>query len=412
MRINTLAGTIGMVMVGAGFTLQPAAAQLTLEQRVEQLEREHARQATQIAEQKQRLEGAPKRVDQLAQVLESDTGRSWFEGIDIGGVIEVEVAYIDPYEGDAESDLALATFELGIASQVNDWVEVAASLLYEGEGTDLEVDLAFLNVYNPDVAPVFLTAGQFYLPFGAYETNLVSDPLTLEIGEARETAAQLGFVYEGFSSSLYAFNGDNPVDGKNRIQSWGANLAYALETDRYTVTAGAGYINDLGDSDTLQDTVSDHRQSAYETLIEDEDPRADQFSTDPTERTGGWTVNLSVQAGEFNFIAEYLSASERFDADSLAYKDKGAEPSAWNLEVGYSFPVMERDSVVALAYQGTREALALELPETSWLVGWSVEIFDRTALSFEYRHDSDYSQRDGGTGEDGSAVVAQLAVEF
>lgn len=399
--------------IAGALATSPGFAQRTLEERVELLEQQNASQAAQIAEQERLVrQGAPQQVGKLQDALERSEGGGWFEGIDIGGVIEVESAYINPYEGDSESDLVLATFELGIASQVNDWVGIEASLLYEEDDTDLEVDLAFITIFNPDVSPVFLTAGQFYVPFGVYETNLVSDPLTLEIGESRETAAQLGFIYQGFNGSLYAFNGDNKVDGNNQIQSWGANLSFVMETDSYSVNAGAGYINDLGDSDTLQDAVSDNRQEMYDGLVEGEDPRARWFSTDPTERTGGWTANLGVGVGDFNFIAEYLAASGRFDRHSLAYRGKGAEPAAWNIELGYSFPVFGRDSVAAVAYQGTEEAVALELPETSWLFGWSIEIFEQTALSFEYRHDQDYSERNGGTGKSGSAVVAQLAVEF
>jgi|OM-RGC.v1.033960549 hypothetical protein len=41
-----------------------------------------------------------------------------------------------------------------------------------------------------------------------------------------------------------------------------------------------------------------------------------------------------------------------------------------------------------------------------------IGIFENTALSFEYRNDSDYSEREGATGDDGNSFVAQLAVEF
>jgi hypothetical protein len=410
-----------MTMALTAGTAGQASAQ-TIEERLLRLDQENRQQAaaierqgSTIAERNQVLEGAPSRVNRLEETLETKRSAGsggWFENIEIGGLIEVEGSYLEPYQGQSVSDLVLATFELGLNAQVSDWVAVDASLLYEQDETDLEVDLAMITIANLEVTPMFLTAGQFYMPFGAYETNLVSDPLTLEIGESRETAAQLGFIYQGFNGSVYAFNGDNKVKGDDRIESWGANLGYAVETDSYTLSVGAGYINDLGDSNTLQDSVADNRADAYQALVDGDDPRADWFSTDPTERTGGWTANLGVVVGDFNFIAEYLAASERFDADSLAYRNRGAQPSAWNIEIGYNFPVFGRDSVAALAYQGSDEAVALELPETSWLVGWSVEIFNRTALSLEYRHDSDYSPRDDGTGEDAGAVVAQLAVEF
>ncbi|WP_462321434.1 LbtU family siderophore porin [Halochromatium sp.] len=421
MKTRRLSWAIAMVL-SAG-TAGHAGAQ-TLEERVRRLEQENREQAAAIdqqqrtiAQQKQQLEGAPQRIERLEETLDTkrDAGPGlggWFENIEIGGVIEVEGVYVDPYEGSSESDLVLATFELGIAAQVTDWVEVMASLLYEEDDTPLEVDLATITIANPDVTPVFFTAGQFYVPFGAYETNLVSDPLTLEIGETRETAAQLGFVYQGFSGSAYAFNGDNKINGDNQIGSWGANLAFAQEREDLVWTIGAGYINDLGDSDTLQDSVADNRAARQLEIEELRPEEAAQFSLDPTERTGGWTANLGLVYRNVNLIGEYLSATERFDPASLSFKDKGAEPSAWNIELGYSFEVFGKESVAAVAYQGTKEAVNLELPETRWAFGWSIGIFDGTALSFEYAHDSDYSTRDGGTGNNSNAFVAQLAVEF
>jgi hypothetical protein len=56
--------------------------------------------------------------------------------------------------------------------------------------------------------------------------------------------------------------------------------------------------------------------------------------------------------------------------------------------------------------------VGLELPKESWLIGWSIGLFDNTSLSFEYRNDSDYGEREGGTGDSGNSFVAQLAVEF
>jgi uncharacterized coiled-coil protein SlyX len=414
----TLRGAVALALLTGAAA--PLSAQ-TLQQRIDRLEQENREQAAAIeeaqrtiAEQKQVLEGAPQRVQTLERALEDkeavDDG--WFRNIEIAGLIEVEAFYAEPFGGGDESDIVLATFELGIASQVTDWVEVAASLLYEEDDTDLEVDLAYVTIANPDVAPVFLTAGQIYVPFGAYETNLISDPLTLEIGETRETTVQLGFVYQGFAGSVYAFNGDNDIDGDSRIGSWGANLLYGQEREDITWTVGAGYISDLGDSDTLQDSVADNRSARLDELIESGDPLAGIFNSDPTERTGGWTANLAVIVNGFNLIGEYLTATDDFDADSLSFQDQGAKPSAWNIELGYAFEIFGKESVVAAAYQGTEEAVALELPKERWMLGLSVGIFDNTALSLEYAYDTDYDKDDGGTGDNANTVTAQLAVTF
>lgn len=353
--------------------------------------------------------GEPKRLERLEDALDSkqagaDSAPNWYRNIEIAGLIEVEAGYLSPYEGDSESDIVLATAELGIHSQVNDWIEAGISFLYEQNETDLEVDTAYLTLTNADASPLFLTAGQVYVPFGVYETNLVSDPLTLDIGEARETALQLGFEQSGFSGSLYVFNGDNNIKGKDRIEGWGANLGFEQDSDDWAWSMGAGYINDLGDSDSLHETINDTRVGAAEL-----DP---SLSIDPNERTAGWTLNAAASFGPFSLIGEYLSATDDFDPISLEFKGEGARPSAWNIEAGYSFSLMGRESVAAVAYQGTREALALELPKERWLLGWSIEIFDRTSLGLEWARDRDYNARDGGTGKSADTFTAQLAVEF
>lgn len=42
----------------------------------------------------------------------------------------------------------------------------------------------------------------------------------------------------------------------------------------------------------------------------------------------------------------------------------------------------------------------------------SLGVFKNTSLSLEYHRDSDYSENDGGTGDNSDSYVAQLAVEF
>ncbi|MBK1731421.1 LbtU family siderophore porin [Thiococcus pfennigii] len=407
MKASVLAASVALALAAQA----PAAFGETVEARLERLEAQNRaleatvrRHEATIAEQQAAMTGAPERLQALEENLEdqgaagASSAGDWFRNIEIAGLVEVEVGYVSPYEGDSESDIILATVELAISSQVNDWVEVGVAFLYEEDETDLEVDVAYITLANPDVSPVFLTAGQIYVPFGAYETNLVSDPLTLEIGETRETAAQLGFVHEEFFGSVYVFNGDNKIDGENEIGSWGANLGLAHEEEDRAWAFGAGYISDLGDSDSLHDLIYDNLAAVG--------------IDDPSERTGGWTIHAMGALGPVSLIGEYLSATEEFDADALSFNGKGAKPSAWNIEAGYGFEVMGRESVAAVAYQGTREALGIELPKERWLVGWSVEIFDNTALSFEWAHDSDYGQSDGGTGKSADSFVAQLAVEF
>lgn len=124
------------------------------------------------------------------------------------GLIEIEASHSSPYVGGSSSDIIVATAELGASVKVNDQVSAGISLLYEEDDTDLEVDVAILT-YSPADANWSITAGQLYVPFGSYQTNMVSDPLTLEIGETRETVAQLDIESASITAAIYLFNGTN-----------------------------------------------------------------------------------------------------------------------------------------------------------------------------------------------------------
>ena len=157
----------------------------------------------------------------------------------------------DPENGESESDVTLATVELGLAANLNENVSADILFLFEEDETDLEVDTAQLR-YDFSNSPLSLTAGQIYVPFGTFQTALISDTLTLELGETRESALLLEYEQDAWSGSFYLFNGDNNEDGGNNIDSWGANVAYT--NDRFSL--GFGFINNIGDSDALQDSLS------------------------------------------------------------------------------------------------------------------------------------------------------------
>jgi len=71
-----------------------------------------------------------------------------------------------------------------------------------------KVDEGTITIGNADVTPIYLTAGRMYIPFGNFESNMISDPITLTMSETREEAFQLGVELEnGLHGSAYLFNG-------------------------------------------------------------------------------------------------------------------------------------------------------------------------------------------------------------
>ncbi|OAD19294.1 hypothetical protein THIOM_005082 [Candidatus Thiomargarita nelsonii] len=138
------------------------------------------------------------------------------------------------------------------------------------------------------------------------------------------------------------------------------------------------YINDIGDSDGLSDNATS--------------PDYDYVD--------GLGAHFFFNIGPVSLIGEYVTALDGFNVDHFAFNGKGAEPKAWNAEVGYSFEIATKETTLALGYQGTEEMVAMELPETRVLAGLSVGIYENTTFSFEYARDEDYDESDGGTGKD------------
>ena len=65
--------------------------------------------------------------------------------------------------------------------------------------------------------------GQQTLPFGVYDTNLVSDPLTKELGETALTSLVLGGEAAPFGWSLFTYY----VDDEETIDGFGVGLGTA-----------------------------------------------------------------------------------------------------------------------------------------------------------------------------------------
>ncbi len=402
--------TASMAFVGSASVL--AAGPSTedrlrlLEQNFAKLQKHVARQDKVIANQHDTIARQRRQLQrQIDHVNENgasnSSGGGWWQGVEMSGVIEVEASASDPYEGSQTSDVVVATAEIGIAAQINDWVAGEITLLHEEDDTDLEVDVATITIANQDVTPFFFSTGQTYVPFGVFETGAIADPLTLELGETRETVLQVGFENNGWSGSIFAFNGDVDKDTDDQVDQFGANLGYSHDFGNgRSVTVGVSAISSLGDSDALQDVLID---------------------TNPGDYTGGASIFASFSAGGWTILGEYLTATEEFAMGTLAHNGDGAEPSAWNVELDYETTLFGMPTSFAAAVQGTNQALGLELPETRYILAASTEIYENTTLSLELAHDEDYGSGDTatntdgvvtGTGESADTVTLQLAVEF
>ncbi len=375
--------------------------------RVEQLEAQLKKQAeTQQGSQDRELQeglqvespiGVKGLSDRVRRVEEQLKGKSflgeWAERLTFSGLIEVEAGYenIDFDDPDADdedsSDITLATVELGVDADIAKHVGGHILFLWEEDDTEeVVVDEGFIILDGEDVVPLYLNAGKMYVPFGYYESHFISDPLTLEIGETRESAVKAGFANDMFDLCLAGFNGDIDETGDDdHIKGYVASAIFTLPEETLPdlgLMAGVSYISNLADSDGLQEETPGEVDSTV----------------------GGLGSFLSISYLErFFFEAEYIGALDSFKAGELSF-DGGQEfePKTWNFEL--AFAPMDR-LMLAARYEGGDE-LGDFLPENQYGAAVTYSLFENTSIALEYLH-GEFANND-----ERDLLTTQLAVEF
>lgn len=273
----------------------------------------------------------------------------------ISGVVEVEMT--------ADS-IAASTVELAFSKQVNSSVTADMSLLYEGATTD--IDAATITI-APKESGWNITSGQFVVPFGSFDSNMISDPLTLELAETNANALQFGYEAGGFVLSAYTASGATSLDTN------GYNLAYKYESDKARFGLGMGSTNNLSKSGGI----------------------------DSTDQVAGQSLIATMGLGGLDLTYENIAAGAAFTTGTLI----GQQPTATNIELAYGFTLGGKETTLALGSQSSEQANGL-LAKSRTMLGLSSEIMQGTSLGLEYNEETDYASVAS------SNITVKLAVEF
>ena len=379
MKRTVLTG-VGMATVAALAWHGPAMADDSVEERLAKMEQRIKYLEERVASQDQVIV----EKDRQITTLSSGQADAWFNRIEIGGVIELEVVNESPADGDSATESDVGTAELSIATAINDTVS-SEIVVAKDDDDKIELDTATLTYESPD-APFSATGGRQVLPFGVYDTNLVSDPLTLELGETGEVSLVLGGEAGRLNWTVFAFDGDNTPEGDDHIEGLGAALGFAVEGEASEFGADVAWINHIGDSDTLGDVAK----------------FADQVA--------GMSASARGRVGPASVLIEHVAALDPLEAED--FDGSGAEPSAWMVEAAYDFALGDRDATVAVGHQGTDEAEALDLPETRTLVGISVGVAENIGLGVEWAQSDGYGAAEDGGDNTADTVTVLLSAEF
>lgn len=273
----------------------------------------------------------------------------------------------------------------------------------------IRVDEAYLTLGNLEENPFYLRAGRMYAPFGKYQRYTVTDSLTKLLSMTSETMVQVGAVSNmGLSGSVFLFRGlaeDNAshdaANGKIRVHNYGANIQFAQDNGTWLYSIGAGYLHNMADVDFIRAGFETSGHHFYERAVP------------------AWSLNADVTSGQFDASARYVTANREFDVVDVldGDGDDGAEPSAWGVDVGYTFEMMNRHSRLGVTYQKSEDAknlgfLQVGLPKHRWGVDYQVNVMNHTDLVFEVVHDKDYSESQGGLGGSNTIGTIRLSVAF
>lgn len=306
-----------------------------------------------------------------------------YADLTLSGALEVEASTSEDFAGAKNSDIVLATAALAVEAELNERVSATLALLYEEDDTAFGLDEGYITMAMNGTTSV--VAGRMFVPFGSFESNMISDPLTLELGETSETAILLGMESGNLSGSVYTFNGDvdedaEIADGDNAALSFGASAGFASDT----LSFGASYISNVAETGGLE-----------------------AVGNNVDAMVAGYGVSFGYTMGNFSVIAEHVSAAEKFSNGDLGGAITNEEqPRATNVEVALA---LKGGTVLAAAYQVSSETAFMGLPKYVTSVAVSFEPMEDVGMGIEYASMEDFSVNGGETG---NAITAQLAVEF
>lgn len=334
-----------------------------------------------------------------AQVTDPEStseGLKLHDHLTLGGAIEGDFLLTEGFDGAPGSEFNLDTVELRFDLRANDWVGGVVVIDYDGDEDDIGLDEANVTLGGSETLPFFLTGGKLYAPFGDFTTTMIQDPFTLTLGEIVDEGVVAGWSGHGLSAAVFALDGVDETGDSRRVNGFGASLAWEREWDEGGLRFGGGWVSNLADADAIGDAL----------------PRSEEGDILLDRTVDGLNLHGGLHYGALALHTEYTTALDSFAADEIAWKGDGARPAAWASELAWTTALKGHETTLALGFQKTWEAVALELPEYRCSVSAAVALFAGTTLHLEYYADTDYNTADGGTGDDGYGFTTRLAYAF
>ncbi|NNM58244.1 MAG: LbtU family siderophore porin [Legionellales bacterium] len=357
--------------------------------------------------------------------------------LELSGEVEADTIARTTFNNGNQTDLYVGDAELDMEALMNRWITAFADFAYNNTPNDvgdrvggtIYLDNGFFTVGNLNVTPWRLTVGQLYVPFGQFNSYLISDPINKTLFRTKGQPLLIGYGVpgeNGFSGALYTFKGISTQYGTTDlpnpyINQYGADANYQFNLGKVKTNLGVSYIANVADSFGFQFPGFDDLEFGNQITGEG-------FSTSTeTEhlqhQVPGVDFRASFGAGPVTLIGEFDTVTRSFSPQDLSFNGDGAAPMAYHLEGVYSFTINNWASTFSIGHDQSYEALGLAVPEMRTSAALNISFWRNTVASLELRHDNQYSEDDtaGGNGavifnpegdDTSNAITAQFQVYF
>lgn len=373
-----------------------------LSRRLQQMEQGVANQNARIQAQEQKIEEQASATSKFEEVMDKIGDR-----VSIHGSFDADLRFRGDYDSNDTSEIAIDSIKVEMEAELAEWAK--ALMVFKYEEHEVFLDEGYLTLGATDDFPVFLKVGKMVTPFGDFRTYMLQDPFTQTLGEINDGTAAIGWSAGGFTASVFAFNGLDEVGDDAQINGVGAAVRYDYEEeDGLSFSVGAGIVNNLASAGGVRDAMP----RSMTMWVGEEEVVIDVEDAQLHDTIAGLNLHAGVGYAGFGALVEYTTALDDFDARDVEFQGAGAQPSALNTELAYTMDIAGHETVFALGFQKTWEALALEFPEFRYSAAVAVGLIDGLTLTLEGFIDKDYDEGDGGTGDDGYGVTTRLSYEF
>ncbi len=256
-------------------------------------------------------------------------------------------------------DNTLLSFDLNLEANLYKNLSGIIDFNWDGNTPDkISIDEAYLKFDSK----INIKGGKLYLPFGDFETNFISDPLTQELGEIRDKSISVEINFKNLILKPFIFKPS--IKNRNNNLGWGFSFKFDKEfqnVEDSAIEIQFSYINTTSDNDNFKDFLSDNNLHKVENFF------------------NGISVFFKFEYKNFAFIGEIVKYVKS------VYVEKRFKPLSWNFELGYNLKKVN----IALRYEGSKDTAFIDeelFMNKQYGISVSIEIFKNINLSFEFLH--------------------------